>query len=373
MIVRRLLVLALFGALTLHAQEIEKKEDPEKRLKELGQKVATARTSNEVREATESLNTIMGDLVKANPEIRNLMQQRIQSFRQTAQRWSQVLALDEQGSISAALQKIQEMDRDTYNMDFTLLPADVVKAKRLALIQKLASGEGDSDDPVVKQVDLIVAAIKTPADLAGARQKIDRLARALQFSGGTTQMSLSQLSSNLSALDAMRTGDSMQNAMFGNSMFSNPWQEKLAPIREQILTTSLVARYDLPGLATAKGDTLAAKLDTLADAAVTQGEWVKVLECLKALVTVRGGNPFLQLQLAYGNAMGLVDPEVAGITAFLAGQGLEKAGQYATAADSYRLVLRSVGKRVPSKAATERLLAITKEHPEVAQTVTPAR
>ena len=372
MIVRRLLVLALFGALTLHAQEIEKKEDPEKRLKELGQKVATARTSNEVREATESLNTIMGDLVKANPEIRNLMQQRIQSFRQTAQRWSLVLALEEQGSVSSALQKIQEMDREMYNMDFTLLPADIVKAKRLTLIQRLASGEGDSDDPIVKQVDLIVASIKTPADLAGARQKVDRLARALQFSGGTTQQSLSQLSSNLSALDALRTGDSLQNAMmFGSSMLSHPWQEKLVPIREQILMSSLTIRYDLAGLATAKGENISAKLEALADAAIAQGEWGKALECLKALGGLRGGNPFMQL--AYGNALSLADPEVAGITAFLAGQSLEKAGQYATAADSYRLVLRSVGKRVPSKAATERLLAITKEHPEIAQTLTPAR
>jgi hypothetical protein len=52
------------------------------------------------------------------------------------------------------------------------------------------------------------------------------------------------------------------------------------------------------------------------------------------------------------------DAEVTALRAFLAGQNLEKAGQFAAAAECYREVLRqTAGKRVPVKAATERLLA----------------
>ncbi len=360
---RFLFALVLLCALTVSAQEIEKKDDPEQRLKDLGQKIASAHTSAEVREATDALNGLMSELRKGNAENQNLQNERIQAFRRTAQRWSQILVLEEQGSVSAALQRLQEMERDSFNQDLSWLPADLVKTKRQALLQKLVSNE-EIDDPIIKQVDQIVASIKSPSDITDARMKIERLSRVVS-SLGSSQQSIFNLVAELNSMEvAMRAGDPSSVTLFRGAISSSPWQDKLAPIREQILATSLVTRFDLPEFSTAKGETVVAKLEGLADAAAERGEWAKTLEYLKALGVARGyaGN--------YGIVLGYADSEFAGISAFVAGQNLEKADQYATAADCYRAVLRSMGKRVPTKAATERLLAITKDHPEVAQSIT---
>ena len=92
----------------------------------------------------------------------------------------------------------------------------------------------------------------------------------------------------------------------------------------------------------------------LADEATAKGDWDMVQRTL-------GTYHLVAFEV---KAPAWLQGEITACAAFLAGQNLEKAGQFSSAVRSYQSVLKQAGKRVPTKEAGDRLAAIQKDHPE---------
>lgn len=342
-------------------------------IEKAGAQLAAAKTAAQAAEAADAIASAYDDMNRFGGSMLSSLRMQFEGAQQAAREWRAILQFEEQGRPSMALQRLRNLEQNNYN-DLRILPAATLAAKRAALLKRAVEGTGDTGSELSAEADRVVAGIKSGADLAAARTKIERLQRVAGFEGDSIQQSLYRLMTDLSALDRLFResqggGDLLNTRVMSWHNLSptegHPWQKPLATLHDELILKVVAARYELPELAKARGDGLSAKLEGLADEAFAKADWTRLLRLAHAL---RASAP----PMNYPPAQTGADAEVTALRAFLAGQNLEKAGQFAAAAECYRDVLRqTAGKRVPVKAATERLLALGKEHPEVAKE-TPA-
>ena len=344
-----------------------------------GAQLAAAKTAAQAAEAADAISTAYDDMNRFGGSMPSSLRMLFEGAQQAAREWRAILQFEEQGRPAMALQRLRNLEQNNYS-DFRILPAATLVAKRAALVKKMMEGAGDAGSELVAEVDRVVAGIKSGADLANARTKVERLQRVAGFEGDPIQQSLYRLMSDLALLETVyrqaqgggeTAGLGTISWRGGYSVEGHPWQKPLAALRETLLAEVVRVRFELPEMAKAKGADLSAKIEGLADEAFGKSDWTRLLRVLNALRFASGIPDYTAAGVAVprGSAAG----EAAAVASFLSGQNLEKAGQFSAAAESYREVLRQTGKRVPVKAATERLLAISKDHPEFAKEPPAAR
>ncbi len=342
-----------------------------------GAQLAAAKTASQAAEAADAISTAYDDMNRFGGSMPSSLRMLFEGAQQAAREWRAILQFEEQGRPAMALQRLRNLEQNNYS-DFRILPAATLVTKRAALVKKMMEGAGDAGSELAAEVDRVVTGIKSGADLAAARTKVERLQRVAGSEGDPIQQALYRLMSDLALLETVyrQAQGGGETASLGTvpwrggySVEGHPWQKPLAALREALLAEVVQARFELPEMAKAKGADLSSKLEGLADEAFAKSDWTRLLRVLNALRFASGLPDYTVPGMAAprGGILG----EAAAVGAFVAGQNLEQAGQYAAAAECYREVLKQSGKRVPTKVATERLLAITKEHPEVAKEGAP--
>jgi hypothetical protein len=344
-----------------------------------GAQLAAAKTAAQATEAADAISTAYDDMNRFGGSMPSSLRMLFDGAQQAAREWRAILQFEEQGRPAMALQRLRNLEQNNYS-DFRILPAATLVTKRAALVKKMMEGAGDAGSELTAEVDRVVAGIKSGADLATARTKVERLQRIAGSEGDPIQQSLYRLMSDLALLEtayrqAQGGGETASLGAIpwrgGYSVEGHPWQKPLAVLRETLLAEVVQVRFELPEIAKAKGTDLSAKLESLADEAFAKSDWTRLLCVLNALRFSSGIPDYVAAGASVSRAGAA--GEAAAVASLLSGQNLEKAGQFSAAAESYRDVLRQTGKRVPVKAATERLLTISKDHPEVAKDTPSAR
>ena len=103
-----------------------------------------------------------------------------------------------------------------------------------------------------------------------------------------------------------------------------------------------------------------AAFDTFCDDLVKKGEWRRLYDVLNARSAIQANT-----------GRRLDDDTLTALRSFFAAQNLELAEQWADAAQTYKLVLRSASRRAPIVPAADRLKALTKAHPEISAAARP--
>jgi hypothetical protein len=200
-------------------------------------------------------------------------------------------------------------------------------------------------------------AIKTPADL-------EALASELAASASNSSSRREEqddwprnLGSQLNALAALWNGTNPQLVRQGfqdssDARFAMELNKLRQRIERDILARTLNAPELLkPPLADLSTDE---SLDKLSAQLSANRDWRRLLQLTNARMTQ---NQFMPSNSA--------DLDLAGaLRAFIAGQNMELAEQWADAVQSYKSVLRCTNERAPTRDAAERLKALTKSHPE---------
>ena len=231
-----------------------------------------------------------------------------------------------------------------------------------ALIEKWTTEIADSEALEARQfheqLRAKFAAVKQPADLGPI---ITELAKYQQNAETDRFDRFSESPSmRLSALAAAWKDDDLHGLANQISRQSRPeeaaWSEDLAGVRDRaerdILSRVLKAPELLqaPFLNQSVSDAVAGLLGQL----TAGGEWRRALQILES-------------QSALDPEPGASPRRSEAITAqrsYLAGQNFERAELWTDAAAAYKTVLTATVDGIPIKEATERLRALTKEHPE---------
>jgi hypothetical protein len=236
------------------------------------------------------------------------------------------------------------------------LPRSEILARLAAL--EPGSQKGSADGSVPQRVEAIAAGIKSLDDMSRAIKELRSLQAAHRNGIGAGVEDVNALIMNLQPLE--KSYREFQAGLAATVEIGNSWSGAHSDIGASILprlrselTLLMLPRYiGAPAETKAEpGETILGFLDRVVAQAKDRGDIQLATRTREALRLVQRGNSFST-------------NDNSGLSAFLAGQNQETAGQHMLAVGSYQRALQSGSDLVPAKLIGERLAAIKAAHPK---------
>jgi hypothetical protein len=269
-----------------------------------------------------------------------------------AEEWQKMLALGSAGEWQKAVEKGGEINQSIADKAPDLTEA--LQSHLAELRRKQLEAESSRREAVAKKLSEGLAASSTRAGLARFRKELDEDTSLRQ---GDDARDLSELRNDLASLgslwDEAESGRSRPLREFDfTRQFQHPWTKQTSALREHIEHVLLANRLEDPKILQPPLDTVpAAELGArLVGAAADRGDWKQAYHLMQSLPQAGGDDSR--------------DSEMMAVRNYLAGQNFENAELWPDAIECYKAVLRSTGKWIPVTAASDRLKALKKEHPD---------
>ena len=212
--------------------------------------------------------------------------------------------------------------------------------------------DGELNAPQAEVLE-ILRSVKTPSDISGAVTRLEKISASVRDQDDL-QATLRQLRTLATQYAENRygfVGDS--HGISGGVQPSSPSKPELLRIEGLVEMDTLTRAFAELGLSGPKpNETTVAYTFRMANAAAKEKKWDLVIRILSG--STRSAN-----RSASNSSGGSIEKA---IKAYIVGQRLEAAGQYASAIQSYRRVLAVSGDLAPIEEATERLKKLSAEH-----------
>lgn len=327
-------------------------KDQEIRLAQINAELsALIKTTNEALASTSSVEDVVALREKLeafrdtqlNQGMRQLrsQQDRVNRAINLLESWQRILVAENNGDPAEALRYL----RDIRNNSFTagLLNEKTIAAKTDALLaQVLSQVEKGGETPIRKAVLSAVEKIKSPADA----QRTLIILRKLQQAAGYEDSQLCSQAQN-SVNQYLRMSRDFDAGAYArvighvSSDYDFEFGDRIEALKNDLRARSVALANDLVDLGVPKaGESFGAFIRHRAEAAFKAKSWTDLFALLSVYTTVTGGG--------CSRTQGMQE----GVRAYIAGQQLEKAGQFKDAAVSYSLCIAQVGPLVPREEAT---------------------
>lgn len=324
-------------------------------LKGAATKLANADTPEKVGEIQVFLQELRDYDLNTSDRFTRILSDRVGRAINFLGNWQQVISNEQRGDYAAALQSLNNA-RSNSSSDM-LIDTAAYAAKYKTLLEKAVGSEASmsKDSPIAETVRQTMASIKVPADANRALAVINNLS---SFTSGQDGRLVNSLQNSLSDLVRLQS-DSEAGAYgriisaTGGSSYPSPYSGQIEALKMALRIDAVAKANDLPDLgAPSEGEGFATFIRRKAVAAFDKKDWETLFTLLSVYSQVSGGG------CARTNEM------KQGVAAFLAGQQLEKAGQFSNAVIQYSLCIAELGKLVPRAEATAALKNLRQEHPE---------
>jgi hypothetical protein len=265
--------------------------------------------------------------------------------------WQQVLASEQAGDFSSALQSLNNLRRNSSSF----LDSAALSAKYQTLLEALMSPSGKDSTPISRIIAQTMAKVKSPADAASATAVMSDIS---SFTSGSENRLANTLQNSLGEL--VRLNNDFESGAYarvinqsgGNSYFS-PYSAQIERLKESLRIKSVAAANDLPELGLPKeGEGFPSFIRRMAVEAFEKNDWQRVYTLLAVYSSVTGGGCARTADMRES------------VAAFLAGQQLEQAGQFGDAVAHYSSCIAHLGKLVPRAEAAAALTRLRKDHPD---------
>ena len=375
---------------------LEKKRDEatRKQLAGMAETVRNAKTSADLSGVIDQLQSLNN---KAQRQNGYSALQRYSTEQQVLQTWGRVLDLESQKKFRTALSGLtgwrQRMGLDSRGENSTLV-TDGMVADKMAALQKELLERGEYVDPTLKplgdalsnaksleEMEKVASAIEmmgsnTVMTEGGVDADAQPVLQELQFAASEIRL-LKDMERAIKAREWGRFWQIDQNMYGGRTVIvgSTPrvhrWEGKIDEERSKLVRQAVVENAELKELKVElKGDEPVdqAMLEA-ADAAMKGEEYRRAALVLRAYAAFEYGTVAVYAERLGGDALPGTVPaglraDIQGLGLFAQGKSFEAAEDWVSAVAAYRGVVRLTGERVPVDAATKRLLALGKEHPD---------
>jgi len=262
-------------------------------------------------------------------------------------RWQDYLSQAKSGNEDAATTLLISLSKETSNFPFVPRSEILARVKSSGVV---AEGGMDNEAKIV----LPSLKGKTLADVEDLKQQVREVQVRNRGNSQAAEM-MQQLQALDRAQEELEVGQIGQAYSYCTGSSGFPRSSDLLPLRQQLLIQVLPPYLGVAKAYPAKEqETPVEYLERVIKEAREKREWVTLW---KALEVYRG--------VAFGSqAPNWVQADISGMSQYIVGQNLEKAGQYVDAIRAYKRVLSQAGQYLPVEATTERLQALAKERPE---------
>ncbi len=284
------------------------------------------------------------DSSSANNEVRQRLNNRLDGAIRFVNRWQDSLVQSARGFDTQARAIIRELADPTGGSYYPILT-------RAEIVSRMGKDVDTTGEDLLKSV-------KSLDDIPNVTSELNKMARETRSSGGFESSvmlnDLAQISRAHGAFKAGNYGSALTTTAQWEGT-SGPRSGEINRIKGMLVLQILPKFLDLTeNPQPTAGDNPSEFLLRIATEGAGQGDWVKVSRALDAYRLVAFG---------YRQPPAWVTAEIEACQQFLAGQNLEKARRFVPAVLAYQRAVKVTGKYSPQKAATERLAALEKEHP----------
>lgn len=328
-----------------------------------------AKSPDEVEQIQRSLQDFRNQMRLNSRETRKLSS-RLDKANNVLSYWQQVLNSEQRQEWSSALgtlRNLRNSDRETSG----LISREMVVGRfqlilENALKDPAAGGKNEELDAVVERALAgLLDGVKTPKDAAAAVRRMELLQSVSSYGPRGERLSVwrNQLATLAQLQELYESGSyGLLLARGGDMATSFPTRgydrgnlrdERLGNLVTMLQVNALAAVTGWKDLGAARpGESFADFLKATAEKALAAKDWPRLFEVL-AYYSAHSGE-------RYGRGGSAQD----GVRALIAGQQLEKVGQFRDAARHYTACIAEVGPFVPIEAAAEALTRLRTEHPE---------
>ncbi|HEY5793144.1 MAG TPA: hypothetical protein VIS74_07585, partial [Chthoniobacterales bacterium] len=268
--------------------------------------------------------------------------------------WQQVITAEANGEFAEAVQSIGNLRRNAYAS--ALMGPAALNAKYQSLLaQALNPPESAKESsPIRAAIAAALQKVKTPADAAAALEVLNQVA---SFSSGDDNRLANHVQNELRGLVEMNhefaAGAYARVIGRSSDSASGPYARQLESLKNELRLKAIAAANDLPDLGTPPAaEGLPTFIRRLAVEAFEKKDWERLYTLLSVYSTLTGGGCARTQDMKQG------------VSAYLAGQQLEQAGQFGDAVSQYTLCLTYLGKLIPRADAAKALDRLRLSHPE---------
>lgn len=333
------------------AEEKEELARVETALQQAGEAVRTAKVPADLDATLSALGAVRErrEFGEQASSALALAEQKAQPTLQFVKLWQDYLAQDAAGDTTAVHETLERLAG--LEGGVTLIPRSQILSllhpaeRTLRGVPKAAAGTPDVED--------ILGQIKTPADLHGALQQLEKLRTDDHEERGDLRLTLQTLSLLEEAYREFQAGLSTRvETVAPKASSSAPSQSLIASVRAQIISLVLPRYLGLPEDVRANaGEGPHPFLDRIAADAAARGDYLLVAKARETQRLLRDGT-------AYNGS----DNSQAGL--FVTACNQEAAGQFSLAVGSFERALASPSDIVPPKVIGGHLAAIKADHPQ---------
>lgn len=339
-------------------------------LKQAAVDLAKAKTPDDVEEVQQALQEFRSNQLRSNSrEIRKLMS-RLDLANNAISYWQQVLRAEQRGDWNSALGALRSLRNDGRETSELISREVVMKRFEVdlakALVEVPTSGGRNLEFNAVAEKALagVIDGVKTPADAAAALQRLEVVQNfTYGVAGSKINLWRSQLANLARLQDLYENGsyslllgrgtDSMMSMPMMGYERNNVRDLRLGDLATTLQIKALAAVTGWKDLGEMKsGQSFADFLKATADQAFAAKDWSRLFEVLGYYSAVSN-----ERYTRGGSAQD-------GVRALIAGQQLEKVGQFRDAARHYTACIAEVGPFAPIEAAAEALNRVRADHPE---------
>jgi hypothetical protein len=215
-------------------------------LKTAATQIAAAKTPEQAVKVQNQLEEFRDCELNAGDRANRVLSERLNRAINFINNWQQVLASEQAGDFSSALQSLSNLRRNSSS----LLDSAALAAKYQTLLEALLSPSGKDPSPISRIIAQTMAKVKSPADAASAAAVMNDIC---SFTSGSENRLANTLQNSLGEL--VRLNNDFESGAYarvinssgGNSYFS-PYNAQTERLKESLRIKAVVAANELPEL-----------------------------------------------------------------------------------------------------------------------------
>lgn len=316
-------------------------------IKATNESLATTNSVEDVAGLREKLEAFRDTELSQGGRSLRSQQDRINRAVNLLESWQRILIAENSGEPAEALRYLRDLRNNSYSAG--LLDEKTIAAKTNALLsQVLAQADKGGESPLRKAVLSAIEKIKTPADAQRALIILRKLQQATVYEDAQlTSQAQNSITQYLRMNRDFEAGAYARVIGHVSSDYEFEFGDRIEALKNDLRAKSAALSNDLADLGEPKaGESFGAFIRRKAEDAYKAKNWPDLFALLSVYTSATGGG--------CSRTQGMQE----GVRAYIAGQQLEKAGQFKDAATSYSLCIAQVGPLVPREeaaAALERL------------------